>query len=111
MQDEHQGATGSFVPIWKKALGDETAFGKLASPHVRLEGSIFAAPINGREKVWTAVRAAGDITDALRFTHESTAADRCYLGWELEALGRWLDGVSVISFDSSGLIDSVAFHH
>jgi hypothetical protein len=47
----------------------------------------------------------------LRFTRESTAADRCYLEWELDALGLRIDGASVISFDSSSLIDSVAFYH
>jgi hypothetical protein len=57
------------------------------------------------------VQAAGGITDSLRFTYESTAPDRCYLEWELEALGQRLNGVSVIGFDGSGLIDSVAFHH
>jgi hypothetical protein len=111
MQDERAAASGSFVPIWQKALGDETAFDELVSPDVTLEGSIFAAPINGRENVWMAVQAAGGITDSLRFTHESTAAERCYLEWELEALGQRLNGVSVISFDGSGLIDGVAFHH
>jgi hypothetical protein len=111
MQDEHEGATGSFVPTWRKALRDETAFAQLVRPQVRLEGSIFAAPVNGREKVWTAIRTAGDITDTLRFTRESTVADRCYLEWELDALGGRINGVSVISFDSSGLIDSMAFYH
>jgi hypothetical protein len=111
METEEQDLTGSIIPIWKEALGDKVAFYKLVSPDVRLEGSIFAAPINGRENVWTAVHAAGGITDALRFTHESRTADRCYLEWELDALGERLEGVSVISFDASGLIDSVAFHH
>jgi hypothetical protein len=96
--------SGSFVPIWQKALGDETAFDELVSPQVTLEGSIFAAPIKGRENVWTVVQAAGGMTDSLRFTYESTAPDRCYLEWELEALGQRLNGVSVIGFDGSGLI-------
>jgi hypothetical protein len=78
---------------------------------VALQGSIFAEPINGREEVWSAIHAAGGITDALRFTHESTTSDRCYLEWELEALGQRLDGVSVIGFDASGLVDLLAFHH
>jgi hypothetical protein len=111
MEDEQQAATTSFIPAWRQALGDETAFDRLVPRHVRLEGSIFQAPINGREKVWAAVHAAGGITDALRFTHELASADRCYLEWELEALGLRLNGVSVIRFDSSRLIDRVSFHH
>jgi len=47
----------------------------------------------------------------LNFTHESTTSDRSYLEWELEALGQRFEGVTVLSFDSSGLIDNVALHH
>jgi len=78
---------------------------------VRLAGSIFAAPIDGRERVWTSLRTAGGITDTLRFTHESTATDRSYLEWELEALGQRFWGVTVLTLDDSGLIDNVAIHH
>ena len=110
MQKEDHITTGSFVPVLQKALGDEKAFAKLVSPDVTLEETIFVAPIDGREKVWAAVRTAGRITDSLRFTHESSAADRRHLEWGLEALGHRLNGVSVISFDGSGLIDRVAFY-
>jgi hypothetical protein len=85
MQAEHDQADRSILPVWTGALRDESgaAFAKAAAPHVRLEGSIFATPIDGREKVWTSLRAAGGITDTLRFTHESAAPDRSYLEWEL----------------------------
>ena len=86
-------------------------FGQVVAPHVRLEGSIFAAPIDGRERVWTSLRTAGGITDTLRFTHESTTADRSYLEWDLEALGQQFQGVTVLTLDGSGLIDNVAIHH
>jgi hypothetical protein len=56
MQDERAVTSGSFVPIWLKALGDETAFDELVSPEVTPQGSIFAATIKGRENVWTAVQ-------------------------------------------------------
>jgi len=86
-------------------------FGEVVAPHVRLEGSIFATPIDGREKVWASLRTAGGITDALSFTHESTESDRSYLEWELEALDQRFEGVTVLTFDSSGLVDNVAVHH
>jgi len=103
----------SIVPIWTEALRDETGvtFGQVAAPQVRLAGSIFAAPIDGRERVWTSLRTAGGITDTLRFTHESTATDRSYLEWELEALGQRFQGVTILTLDGSGLIDNVAVHH
>jgi hypothetical protein len=102
-----------FLPIWRRALGDKSGatFAEVAAPHVRLEGSIYATPIDGRDNVWTSLRAAGGITDALRFTHESTAPDRSYLEWELDALGQRFQGVTVLTLDRSGLIENVALHH
>jgi len=66
----------------------------VVSPDVRLEGSIFVTPIDGREKVWTSLRTAGGITGTLSFTHESTESDRSYLEWELEVLGLRFEGVT-----------------
>jgi len=77
----------------------------VVTPDIRLEGSIFATPIDGRENVWKSLRAAAAITDGLSFTLESTASDRSYLEWELEALGRQFQGVTVLALDGSGLID------
>ena len=111
--EENDQVIRSILPIWTGALRDESGatFRQVASSHVRLEGSIFASPIDGRDKVWTSLRAAGGITDALRFTHESMAPDRSYLEWELEALGQRFHGVTVLTLDSSGLIGKVALHH
>jgi hypothetical protein len=113
MHPERGHADRPFLPIWTRALRDESgaAFDAVVTPHVRLEGSIFATPVDGREKVWTSLRTGGDITDTLRFTHESAAPDRSYLEWELEALGQRVAGVTVLSFDRAGLIDNVALHH
>ena len=113
MQAGHDQVIRSILPIWTQALRDSSGatFRQVAAPHVRLEGSIFASPIDGREKVWTSLRAAGGITDTLRFIHESTAPDRSYVEWELEALGQRVHGVTVLTLDSSRLIANVALHH
>jgi hypothetical protein len=113
MPAEHDEAIRSILPIWTGVLRDESGatFDQVAAPHVRLEGSIFARPIDGREKVWASLRAGGGITDTLSFTHESAAPGRSYLEWELEAFGQRFAGVTVLSFDGSGLIDNVALHH
>ena len=102
-----------FLPIWRRALGDKSGatFAEVAASHVRLEGSIYATPIDGRDNVWTCMRTAAGFTDTLSFTHESAAPDRSYLEWELEALGQRFQGVTVLTLDSSGLIDNVALHH
>ena len=80
-------------------------------PARNVEENIFAEPIKGHEKDVMSVQAAGGITDALRLTLESTTTDRCYLEWELAAVGQRLDGVSGIGFHGSGLVDFAAFHH
>ena len=102
-----------FLPIWRRALGDKSGatFAEVVAPHVRLEGSIYATPIDGRDKVWTCMRTAAGFTDILSFTHESTAQDRSYLEWEQEGLALRIAGVTVLTFDESGLIVNVALHH
>jgi hypothetical protein len=99
-----------FLPTWQGALRDKSGatFAKVVAPDVRLEGSIYATPIDGRENVWASMRAASGITSALSFTHEPAAPDRVYLEWEQEALGQRVSGVTV---DGSGLIANVALHH
>jgi hypothetical protein len=113
MQEERARAIQPLLPVWRRALTDESGgtFGEVVTPELRLEGSIFATPIDGRENVWKSLRAAAAITDRLSFTHESTASDRSYLEWELEALGGHFEGVTVLTVDDSGLIDNVALHH
>jgi hypothetical protein len=113
MQEVSSRIVHPFLPIWRRALGDKSGatFAEFVAPHVRLEGSIYATPIAGREKVWTSMRTAGGITGTLRFTDESASTDRIYLEWEQEALGQRFSGVTVLTFGGSGLIDNVALHH
>jgi hypothetical protein len=103
----------SFLPIWGRALADHSGatFAEVVAPHVRLEGSIYAAPVDGRDKVWTCMRTAAGFTETLSFTHESTARDRSYLEWEQEGLAQRIAGVTVLTVDESGLIVNVALHH
>ena len=86
-----------------------TGKGRRSSPC--RHGSIFATPVDGREEVWTSLRTAGGITDTLSFTHELTEPGRSYFEWELDALAQRFDGVTVLTFDGSGLIVNVALHH
>jgi hypothetical protein len=113
MHGEHDLVVEPFIPIWQGALADQSGatFREVATPGVRLEGSIFATPIDGREEVWTSLRTAGGITDTLSFTHELTEPGRSYFEWELDALAQRFDGVTVLTFDGSGLIVNVALHH
>ena len=74
-----------FLPSWRSALGDKSGvmFAEMVAPHVRLEGSIYATPVDGRDKVWTCMRTAAGFTDTLSFTRESTSQDRSYLEAEM----------------------------
>jgi hypothetical protein len=102
-----------FLPIWRRALADRSGatFAEVVAPHVRLEGSIYATPVDGRDKVWTCMRTAAGFTETLSFTLESTARDRSYLEWEQEGLAQRIAGVTVLTFDEAGLIVNVALHH
>jgi hypothetical protein len=113
MQEASSRIARPFLPTWQGALRDKSGatFTEVVAPDVRLEGSIYATPIDGRENVWTSMRAASGITSTLSFTHESTAPDRVYLEWEQEALGQRCKGVTVLTFNGSGLIANVALHH
>ena len=113
MQEVSSRIVRPFLPIWRAALGDKSGatFAEFVSPHVRLEGSIYATPVDGREKVWKSMLTAGRITSFLRFTQESASPDRVYLEWEQQALGRRFSGVTVLTFGGSGLIDNVALHY
>jgi hypothetical protein len=113
MQEVKSRILHPFLPIWLRALGDASGatFAEFVSPQVRLEGSIYATPIAGREKVWASMRTAGGITDTLRYTDETASPDRIYLEWEQQALGQRFNGVTVLTFGGSGLIDNVALHH
>lgn len=113
MTAAEENAGAAVLAIWREALADRSGaqFGMVVTPRVRLEGAVFATPIDGREKVWTCLRAAGGITEKLTFTHQSAAADRTYLEWELEALGQRFDGVTVLTLNGSGLIENIALHH
>ena len=113
MHGEQGLALGPFGPIWSGALADESGarFRDVVTPQVRLEGSIFAKPIDGRDDVWTSLRAAGGITDTLLFTHDTTGSGRSYFEWQLEALAQHFEGVTVLTFDGAGLVTNIAIHH
>jgi hypothetical protein len=113
MQPERSREIQPLIPIWRAALGDESGarFAEATSPYVRLEGSIYAIPIDGRERVWATLRAAGAITDRLTFVRETPASDRSYLEWQAEALDLRFEGVTILGLDGAGLIENVALHH
>ena len=66
MQGERNGVVQPFNPIWTAALTDQSGatFRDVATPDVKLEGSIFATPIEGRENVWTTFRTAAGISES-----------------------------------------------
>ena len=70
MQEEGSRSVRPVLPMWRQALRDASGatVAEVATPNVRMEGSIFASPIVGREKVRTSLRTAGRITDSLTFT-------------------------------------------
>jgi len=74
---------------WAESFSDGTGvrFAAIVAPNASLEGSIFAQPIEGRDAVWTALRASAGIYDAITFTAETSSAERTCLDWTAQALG------------------------
>jgi hypothetical protein len=72
-----------FLPIWRRALGDKSGatFAEVVVPRVRLEGSIYATPIDGRDEVWTCMRTAAGFTD----TATSDGSKRAWLSGSRES--------------------------
>jgi hypothetical protein len=78
---------------------------------VRLEGSVFANPIAGREAVRNAMRQSSSIYDRLEFTHQTQSTDRTYFEWEGTALGLPLWGVTAIAVGVDGRVRRVVLSH
>lgn len=98
---------------WAESFSDSTGarFAAIVAPDASLEGSIFAQPIEGRDEVWTALRASAGIYDAITFTAETSSAERTCLEWTAQALGLELAGVTMLTLDDGGLVTNVALHH
>jgi hypothetical protein len=114
-------ATGSGITApdvrrqgWRDAFANKSAkaFGETFADDIVLEASVLRRPVEGRDQVMQAMGTASGIYDSLVFTHEASDGPRRYLEWEATAFGGTvLDGVTVLTEDSSGQIIRAAIHH
>lgn len=104
---------GSPASRWGDSFADPSGatFAEIVSADVGLEGSVFALPIRGRQAVWATLRAAADIYDTLTFTSDAEHDGRAYLDWTATALGLRIAGITVLYFDQSGRVATIALYH
>jgi hypothetical protein len=98
---------------WSKAFTDRDggAFAAIVSPDVKLNGSVFARPVHGRDTARAILRTASEVYDSLTFTSDAVSGDRVFLQWTATALGMRMDGVTVLVLDEQGLFAKVFVYH
>lgn len=99
---------------WRHGFTDqsEDAFADGFADDVVLEASVLIKPIEGKERVIAALRAAADIYDSVTFTGQARARSTTYLQWQVTGLGGLtIDGVTVLDHNPAGKIIRAAVHH
>ncbi|MDR6972895.1 alpha/beta fold hydrolase [Leifsonia shinshuensis] len=99
---------------WTGAFADKSAdsFAASFAENVVLEASALIEPIHGREQVAATMGRASNIYENLEFTASADAGDTSYLQWTAVALGGLkMNGVTILTKDSEGLIVHAAIHH
>jgi pimeloyl-ACP methyl ester carboxylesterase len=98
---------------WKGAFSQQSAaaFGETFAEDVVLEASVLLGPARGREGVKRIMEAASKIYEFLEFTDQAVDGPRQYLQWRARAFGGIeIDGVTIITRNSSGAIARIAIH-
>ncbi|HEY0800163.1 MAG TPA: alpha/beta hydrolase, partial [Steroidobacteraceae bacterium] len=107
-------ATGKGADGWTKAFDDraEGSFEEVFAASVVFEASAMARRVEGRERVKTIMGMASRQYSALKFTRRTVDGDRTYLEWEATIVGGVdVNGITILTTDTSGKIISVAIHH
>jgi hypothetical protein len=106
---EQSDAPGAF---WREILQRTAdAFADAFTPDAVLESSITNAPVRGAAAIRSFFRATGSFYDSIAFTGEIAGSTTVYLEWSGEAFGDPVAGITAISRDAAGKIDSVRLHH
>ena len=77
-----------------------------------LETSVLNGPCVGVDAIGAFFAAtAGGMYDALAFTQETVDGRKTYLEWEGKAFGENVGGVTILTRDETGLIESIRLYH
>lgn len=86
-------------------------FASAFAVHASMDGSTLADTVNGAAEIRRVFDATRRMYDSIAFTSEVMTAARTYLEWEGVFQGAPVAGVTVLSKDSSGLIEHVRLYH
>ena len=87
------------------------AFAAAFTKDVVLDASVLPRPITGAADVRAFFGATGAMYDAIAFKHELTVGSRTCLEWEGTFQGHDVAGVTVLTKDAAGLIESIRLYH
>ena len=87
------------------------AFAAAFTKDVVLEASVLPRPITGAADVRAFFGATRAMYDTIAFKHEVTVGSRTYLEWEGAFQGHNVAGMTVLTKDAAGLIESIRLYH
>ena len=98
---------------WMKVLTSTTPekFAAAFAPGAELDGSVFPAPVIGAEGIRKVFYTTRRMYDVIAFRSEVRTQTRTYLEWEGLFLGEQVSGLTVLSRNEAGLIESVRLYH
>jgi hypothetical protein len=87
------------------------AFAAAFTKDVVLDASVLPRSITGTTDVRAFFGATRAMFDAIAFKHEVTAGSRTYLEWEGTFQGNNIAGLTVLTKDAAGLIESIRVYY
>jgi hypothetical protein len=76
-----------------------------------LTASVLRNPCVGAESIGAFFGVASQMYDTLTFTNETVDAGKTYLEWEGKIFGLDVCGITILTRDPAGLIESVRLYH
>ena len=87
------------------------AFAAAFTPDAVLDASILREAARGPNAIREVFDATRGMYEQIAFLHETGSGRRTYLEWQGRFEGRDVAGVTILSHDARGLIESVGLHH
>ena len=98
---------------WVEIIGRKSldAFAAAFTVDAVLEASVLHGPVKGPGAIRRVFSATAAIYETIVFTHETTQGSKTYLEWEGKALGGTAAGVTVLTRNATGKIESIRLMH
>jgi hypothetical protein len=98
-----------WIAIVRKNGSPEFAAAFVERPILR--ASVLRNPCVGAESIGAFFAVASQMYDTLTFTNETVDAGKTYLEWEGKLFGLDVFGITILTRDPAGLIESVRLYH